>query len=39
MVGKLVRGKLEEFFNPGPAKGQTKSKDIEDSHDLYDHTK
>ena len=39
MAGKTVRGKLEDFFNPGPSKMQNGSRDIEDPVDIYDHTK
>lgn len=36
MLGK--RSKYDEFFNPDPTQ-QSKSRDIEDPTDIYDHTK
>jgi Skp family chaperone for outer membrane proteins len=38
-TSKVVKGKLEDFFNPGPNKLQASSRDIEDPIDIYDHTK
>jgi hypothetical protein len=37
-ANKETRGKLEEYFNPGPS-NSSKLHDIEDSNDIYDHTK